>query len=135
MRHELKKLDGQRDLFSAKFVREGIKSAYRGALLPTILLKEVRRVSDQRLMCDHIWLNKTKALEAIELKVGLEIQFCARVKQYTKGYLGKKRDINREIKQDFKLSHPTQIRAMLSPHKGKEIAESKLIIRKARRIE
>lgn len=130
MRKELKKLDGQRDLFIGTFVREGLKNAFKGAPLPTLLLKEVRRVSDKKLMCDHLWLNKTKAFAALHLSAGVQIQFAARVKHYSKGYLGKREDLKKEIKHDFKLSHPTQVTALPSNTKN---TESKLIIRKARR--
>jgi hypothetical protein len=95
VRKELKKLDGQRDLFIGTFVRGGLKQGFKGASLPTILLKDVRRVSDNKLMCDHIWLNKTKALAVLDLPAGVQIQFAARVKQYSKGYLGKKEDIKK----------------------------------------
>ena len=129
MRKELKKLDGQRDLFIGTFVREGLKKGFKGAVLPTLLLKNVRRVSDKKLMCDHLWLNKTKALAALDLSVGVEIQFAARVKQYSKGYLGKKEVLKKEIKEDFKLSHPTQVEVIGSNGKN---TESKLIIRKSK---
>jgi len=128
VRKELKKIDGQRDVFIGTFVREGIKSSYKGASLSTLLFKEVKRVSDNKLMCDHLWLNKTKALSELNLSTGIQIQFAARVKEYTKGYLGKKEDIKKEIKQDFKLSHPTQVEALGSS----KIKESKFIIRRAK---
>lgn len=110
-------------------MREGLKSAFKGASLPTILLNDVRRVSDQKIMCDHLWLNKTKAFATLKLSVGVQIQFEARVKQYSKGYQGKKEDIKKEVKQDFKLSHPTQVEVLRSNNKNNE---SKLIIRKAK---
>lgn len=128
MRKELKKLDGQRGLFIGTFVRDGLKNGFKGAPLPTILLKDVRSVSDNKPMCDHLWLNKTKALAKLDLSAGVQIQFAARVKPYSKGYLGKRKDIRKEIKQDFKLSHPTQVEILGS--KGKNTA-SNLIIRKA----
>ena len=70
-----------------------------------------------------------KALAPINLAVGVQIQFEARVKQYSKGSQGKKEDINKEIKQDYKLSHPTQVRVLGSDNKN---TESKLIIRRAK---
>lgn len=130
MRKELKKLEGQRDLFIGTFVREGLKNAYKGAPLPTILLKDVRSVSGNKLMCDHLWLNKTKTMAGLDLAAGAQIQFAARVKEYSKGYLGKKEDIKKKITQDYKLSHPTQVEVLGSNSKN---AESKLIIRKAKR--
>jgi len=130
LRRELKKLDGQRDLFTAKIVKEGTKSSYKGATLPTILLEDVQRVSDGKLMCDHIWLNKTKAFAALDLSVGLELQFAARVKLYSKGYRGRKKDIQSEVKQDFKLSHPTQVLVVRRQAREDKRSETKLIIRK-----
>jgi hypothetical protein len=130
LRKELRIFNGERDLFLGTFVREGLKSAFKGGSLSTILLKDVRRVSDQKIMCDHLWLNKTKAFAVLNLSVGVQIQFEARVKQYSKGYQGKKEDIKKEIKQDFKLSHPTQVEVLRSNNKNNE---SKLIIRKAQR--
>ena len=129
MTKELKKLDGQRGLFISTFVRNGLKNGFKGAPLPTILLKDVRSVSENKLMCDHLQINKTKALAALDLFAGLQLQFAARVKQYSKGYQGKK-DIKKGIKQDFKLSHPTQIEVLGSKD---ENTEPKLIIRKAKR--
>ena len=132
MRKELKELNGQRDIYIATFVREGLKSSYKGSQLPTILLKDVIRASDKKLMCDHLWFNKTKAFSALDLRVGLEIQFTARVKQYSKGYLGTKKEIKRSIKQDFKLSHPTKVSAVGTDVKDNNKIQSRLIIRKAR---
>lgn len=119
-------------MFVGRIVREGAKSSFKGATLPTILLKDVRRVSDGKLMCDHLWLNKTKAIAALDLSVGLEMQFAARVKPYSKGYRGNKRDSRKVIKQDFKLSHPTQVEIVESPHKKKQRDNSALIVRKAK---
>ena len=136
MRKEFKKIDGQRDLFTAKYVREGTKNAFKGSALPTILFKEVRRVSDKKLMCDHIWLNKTKALAALDLSLGLEIQFVARVKKYSKGYQGRRPEVRKENKQDFKLSHPTQVkivRALKTKSKNAQLSnKSSFILRKAK---
>jgi len=113
MRKQLKKIEGERELFIAKFVREGTKSGYKGsAAISTILLRDVRRVSDGELMTDHLWLNKTKA------------------KRYSKGYKGKRLDVKKEVQQDFKLSHPTQVEVIGKFKKNK--ATRSLIIRKKR---
>ena len=77
MRKELEKVEGQRDLFIGTFVRQGLKNGFKGGSLPTILLKDIRRVSDNKLMCDHLWLNKTKALAVLDLSAGVQIQFAA----------------------------------------------------------
>ena len=134
MRKELKKIEGERDLFIARFVREGSKTGFKGAPLPTILLMDIRRVSDNKLMCDHLWFNKTKAFTALPLTPGLTVQFSARVKQYKKGYLGKRVGLDRQIKEDFKLSHPTQVEIAGGLRKGKTNIEATHIIRKAKRV-
>jgi hypothetical protein len=135
MRDELEKLDGQRELFVGLFVREGLKNSFKGTPLTTILLKDVRRLSDGKIMCDHLWLNKTKSFAALELTIGTEIQFAARVKKYSKGYQGKKRNLKKEVKHDFKLSHPTQVQIFESIKKQNKRIESRLIIRKAKKEE
>ncbi len=119
-------------MFIGKLVKEGSKSSFKGASLATILLKDVRRVSDGKLMCGHLWLNKTKAFAALDLSVGLEIQFAARVKPYSKGYRGKKEDVKRKTKQDFKLSHPTQVTVVESQARKSKRDETELIIRKGK---
>ncbi len=81
-------------------------------------------------MCDHLWLNKTRAFAALDLSVGLEVQFAARVKPYSKGYMGKKEGLKREAKQDFKLSHPTQVKLVESQTRIDKRSQSKLIVRK-----
>ena len=134
MREELKKINGQRELFRARLVKQGVKSSSRGSILPTILLKDVRRVSDGKLMCEHLWLNKTKAFSALNLSVGVELQFAARVKPYTKGYQGRKEGLRKEIEEDFKLSHPTQVEILESLAKKEERSKSELIIRKNKRV-
>ncbi len=51
-------------------------------------------------MCDHLWLNLTKQIEALRLRPGDRIEFDARVRPYVKGYYDNRR-------RDYRLSHPT----------------------------
>lgn len=131
MRKELEKLDGQRDLFMAKFVRYGSKTGYKGAAATvTILFQDVRRVSDKKLMTDHLWLNETQALSKLQFAEGTQIQFAARVKKYSKGYKGKKEEINKQTRQDYRLSHPTKVEIVEENSKKKDVGNG-IIIRKA----
>ena len=76
MRKELKDIGKQeRHTFSGVFVREGLKSAYRGLPLPTVLLKDVKLKDSDKIITDHLWFNKTKGFEALNLKEGDIVQF------------------------------------------------------------
>ncbi|MEP7293466.1 MAG: hypothetical protein ABI835_16900 [Chloroflexota bacterium] len=110
MRTELEKINERRTRFSATFERRGLKSAYRG--LPTVTLLFTGVTDAQgKPVCDHLWLNLTKAFAALDLQPGDRIEFHARVKQYQKGYRGRREDVlDAPIETDYKLSHPTQIR-------------------------
>jgi uncharacterized protein YneR len=111
MRKELEKLNNERRQFSAIFVRYGSKSGWKGYPIKTILLKDVN--NGVKIVTDHIWFTMTKGFEALrELKEGDKVEFCARVKEYIKGYAGYKEDVamERPLETDYKLSHPTKIK-------------------------
>lgn len=108
MRSELKEINEIRDTFTGEFVRTGWKSGYKGDL-PTLLLINVRRKSDNKIMTDHLWFNLTKRFEQVGLNEGDKVQFDARVKKYEKGYRGYREDVYKEVENDYKLSHPTKI--------------------------
>lgn len=116
MRKELKDIGKQeRHTFSGVFVREGLKSAYRGLPLPTVLLKDIRLKDNDKIITDHLWFNKTKGFEALNLKEGDIVQFDARVDSYTKGYQGHREDVYSYIEKDYKLSYPTKIKLIKDP--------------------
>ena len=111
MRKELKNIGNkERHTFTGEFVREGLKSAFRGPQLPTVLLKNIRLAETNKIVTDHLWFNKTKSFEALELKEGDIVQFDARVNSYTKGYKGYREDVFSLIEKDYKLSYPTKIK-------------------------
>ena len=63
MRKELKAIGKQeRHTFSGVFVREGLKSAYRGLPLPTVLLKDVKLKDSDKIITDHLWFKKKEIL-------------------------------------------------------------------------
>ena len=111
MRKELKAIGKQeRHTFSGVFVREGLKSAYRGLPLPTVLLKDIKLKDSDKIITDHLWFNKTKGFDALNLKEGDVVQFDARVDSYTKGYQGYREDVCSYTEIDYKLSYPTKIK-------------------------
>lgn len=74
----------------------------------TVLLTNIVDVATNRDVSDHLWFTYTKGFEKAMLKEGMIIEFEARIKEYTKGYVNKKYGINKRT-QDYKLSHPTKI--------------------------
>lgn len=112
MRKRLASEEGLRTAFRAKFVRLGKKINFKGISEETILLTEITDTTNNKVVADHLWFSFTKAFQAVILTPGAQIQFEARIKQYTKGYVNKKYGIDKRQK-DFKLSHPTKVRLFL----------------------
>ena len=111
MRKELKAIGKQeRHTFNGVFVREGLRSAYRGFPLSTVLLKDIKLKDSDKIITDHLWFNKTKGFKALNLKEGNIVQFDARVDSYVKGYKGYREDVCSHTEKDYKLSYPTKIK-------------------------
>lgn len=108
MREELQRRDGQRSTFLGTFERFGTKRGWAGDE-PTVLLRDIRTLNGA-LICDHLWFNLTQQFAALTLAPGDIIQFDARVKEYEKGYKGRREDVYVPIKRDYKLSHPTKVK-------------------------
>jgi hypothetical protein len=110
MRVRLGKMYGERTVFRGTFSRFGLKSAYKGPPLKTVLLINITD-SSGRIVCDHLWFNFTKGFAALDLKEGDVVEFHARVKDYWKGYRGRRDDVwDKPLEKDYKLSFPTKIR-------------------------
>jgi superfamily I DNA and/or RNA helicase len=109
MRKALSERNGIRKKFIAVFSRFGKKVNYSGYSEPTILLTNITDAETKTLVTDHLWFSLTKGFEKAGLTEGVTIEFEARVKEYTKGYVNRQLGLN-EKKKDFKLSHPTNIR-------------------------
>ena len=93
-------------------MRYGKKNGWKGKTEQTILLKNIRDAHGI-LVSDHLWFNQTKGFAALELKDGDVVQFKARVKEYEKGYKGRREDELFEehpMETDYKLSNPTDIK-------------------------
>lgn len=108
MRKELEKIENIRDTFTGVFDRFGVKNGWIGQE-KTVLLKDVKD-QNGKIITNHLWFNLTKGFEKLNLKSGNIVQFCARVKEYEKGYKGYRDDVYKLIEYDYKLSYPTKIK-------------------------
>lgn len=111
MRKQLQKLgDANRYRFTAEVVRFGWKRGFKKDL-QTILVKDVYLDgATPKLVSSHLWFTVGKQFERLALKSGDKIQFSARVKEYLKGYKGRRWDVlDKPIERDSCLSFPTQI--------------------------
>lgn len=109
MRKKLALEEGKRKKFRAIFVRVGKKINYNGYSEDTILVSNIIDLELNREVADHVWFSYTKGFEKITLAEGTVLEFEARVKEYTKGYVRKDLKINNRT-TDYKLSHPTKIK-------------------------
>lgn len=101
MRENLKQLNGVRVRFTGVFEKYGLKSAYKGLPLQTLLLQDIKRNGD--LLTDHLWFNLTKGFDGLgNLYPGDVVAFDARVGPYVKGYAE-----DREV--DFNLKRLTKV--------------------------
>lgn len=105
MRTTLSAIEQTRDRFRGVFQQYGSKS-YKGHSARTLLLKNITLNGEK--VTDHIWLTETEGLSKFDFYRGDIIEFCARVKKYEKGYINHRMGMS-ERREDFKLSHPTQI--------------------------
>ena len=114
MRNQLKQLQEQRMKFVGTFKRYGNKSNWHGFPETTILLVDIKDCNG-KIVTDHIWFKQTKGFVAINpLVEGDLIEFEARVKDYVKGYHGRKAEEYGEenYELDYKLNFPTKIRKL-----------------------
>lgn len=109
IRKRLAAEEGLRKKFRAVFSRFGKKVNYQGYTDTTVLLVNVVDLETNSTVADHLWFTYTKGFENARITEGSTIEFEARVKEYSKGYLNRKYGINQR-KQDYKLSHPTKIK-------------------------
>lgn len=118
-RGRLQEINKKRKTFIARFERYGIKQCYDGSTQRTILLRGILD-SNNNILADHVWFICGKQFRKIGLLIkGDTIQFDARVKQYFKGYRGRKTEIiiEKPIVKDYKLSNPTNIKKII-PHRN-----------------
>jgi hypothetical protein len=99
MRKKLGELNEERFRIRAKVGDFGLRPAYRGPPLETVLLVNVRKVENDAFLTDHLWL--TKGVWSYGIQVGDVIEFNARVKPYWKGYY--------KDEKDYKVANPTGV--------------------------
>lgn len=110
-RKTLKKMDGERLKFYGTFERFGTKNGYMG-IQKTVLLVDVKLAETDQIVTQHLWFNLTKGFEKLDLQIGDKVEFHARVKEYTKGYVGRRLEVYKPIETDYKLSHPTKLKKL-----------------------
>lgn len=112
MRKKLASETGDRKRFRGVFVKTGKKTNFKGYSEDTLLLKNIVDLDSNEVVTDHIWFAYTKGFDALgTLHEGMRIEFDARIKEYTKGYINKALSINNR-KRDYKLSNPTRIKIL-----------------------
>jgi hypothetical protein len=113
MRIKLGAEEGKRKKFRAVFERTGKKTNFKGYSEDTVLLKNIVDVETNNVMADHVWFSYTQGFEKALLTEGAIVEFEARIKEYTKGYVNRKLNFNSKV-VDYKLSHPTKIKKVIS---------------------
>lgn len=111
IRKSLKAQEGQRKKFTARFTRFGKKVNYKGYSEMTVLLTDITDAETQERVADHLWFAYTQGFEKAGIKEGNLVEFEARVKEYSKGYVNRQLNVNRK-KTDYKLSNPTRIKVV-----------------------
>ncbi|CAF0808094.1 unnamed protein product [Didymodactylos carnosus] len=106
-RADLQIINEVRTTFTGTFEKYGTKRG-RGKKCCTVLMLNICELKTFKPMCDHLWFNRTKGFEQLQLTKGQQVQFNARVKTYRKGSI--KRGI--PIVYDYKLSYPTKFKKL-----------------------
>ncbi len=110
MRKLLKQQMGRRGEFRATVAQFGTKSANLGPDLSTMMRKRVKDETGQ-LVTDHLWMTVGTQLSRLNVQVGEELVFAARVTRYEKGYKGVREDVfAAPPSTDYRLSYPTKVR-------------------------
>ena len=102
-------MEGIRTRFRGDFVRFGEKPDFNGGVLKTILLKDIKTITDSKILTDHLWFNLTKSFSKLELNNGDSLEFEGRCVKYLKGYNGMRKEVCYYLTTDYKISHPTKI--------------------------
>jgi hypothetical protein len=103
MRTELKELDGKRGLFYGTFQRRGYHWSWRAEEVETILLENILD-EEGNLVADHIWVNDVTVFRGLDLAEYIQVSFYARVKEYMRGYLGRRKSqYDKRMSLDYTL--------------------------------
>ena len=112
----------KRYTFTAIVEKFSLKNGFRNLPLRTILLTDVRY--EGKLVADHVWLTCGRRIYSAILIPGDLIQFDARIKEYEKGYKGRREDVCKPISRDYCLSYPTKIKVLIRGYKKESNFES-----------
>jgi hypothetical protein len=75
-----------------------------------MMLKDIKDETGQ-IVSDHLWMTIGKQLSRLNVQVGEEIVFFARVTRYEKGYKGSREYVFAPPPStDYRLSYPTRMR-------------------------
>lgn len=119
MREKLKEIKNQRKKFRGIIAGFGTKRGWKGRVLKTILLRDVRNENGD-IVTDHLWFNWTRGFEMEAIKEGDKVEFEGRVKSYAKGYLGRRGDVCKPLDTDYKIYNPTKINNITKFGEAKE---------------
>lgn len=101
MRKELEPFENQKINLKGTIERFGLKSAYRGGDLPTLLLKDIKlSTKSGNMTIDHLWINVGKTIAHVNPRIGNSISFSAWVRGYFKGYFNPRQG---ELGEGFEL--------------------------------
>ena len=111
MRKALKNHQGRRATYTATFRRYGSFQPYKGPPVRTLLLVDIRNARDQ-VVADHLWFKDCLAWRRCgNLEPGQLLSFTAQVKEYRKGYRGRREEEDLpEPTTDLKLAWPMDVR-------------------------
>ncbi|MDZ4717121.1 MAG: hypothetical protein SH847_01525 [Roseiflexaceae bacterium] len=84
MREAREQRAGERATFHGTFARLGTKAGWRGAVVSTVLLTDIR-TREGIAICDHLWFNLTKGFAQLTRLPGDVVRFDARIQAYEKG--------------------------------------------------
>lgn len=104
MRERLARFKDQRISIRALVRRRGSFSRVSGQKFPTILLANVQ-LHDGTPLADHVWIFETRALRELALQPGDLLACSARVRVYTKGYIGHAHYAEKPPGTDYSFEH------------------------------
>jgi hypothetical protein len=88
MRKELQPFCDKKLRLQGEVERFGLKKAFRGGDLPTMLLKNVRLSADGNgITVDHLWVTVGKTIATLDPGEGDILAFNAWIRKYEKGYV------------------------------------------------
>ena len=98
IRKKLKQRDHERFRIQAKVERFSVRTGWKGAKEPTVLLKDITDVVTGEVLTDHMWFRTGRW--SATLRVGDTVYFDARVTRYAKA---------KGRRFDWRMARPTKV--------------------------